>query len=99
MSGFIQVEVACALPERQQLVSLQLLDGCTVEEALAAADLAAAFPEIDFAACPVGIHGRACRRDTVLRDGDRVEVYRPLVADPKDARHRRVALGKTMKKA
>ncbi|GAB3266229.1 RnfH family protein [Chitinimonas naiadis] len=99
MSDTIQVEVACAIPDKQRLVVLHLAAGSTVADALAASGLAAMFPELTLADCPVGVHGRVCAPNAVLRELDRVEVYRPLLADPKDARHRRVALGKTMKKA
>lgn len=88
----IAVTVALALPDRQEVVALRLEDGSTVADALARSDLARRFPEVDLAAAPVGIWSRPCARSAVLRDGDRVEVYRPLKADPKEMRRRRARL-------
>ena len=66
-----------------------LAEGSTLRDALQASGLVTA--GLDMASCPVGIFGKKKTPDTVLRDGDRVEIYRPLVADPMDARRRRVA--------
>lgn len=77
----LRVEVVTALPGRADRVALELEEGATVRAALAAAGR----PE----APAVGIHGRRVTLDTPLRDGDRVELYRPLGADPKEARRRR----------
>ena len=77
----LRVEVVEALPESAWRVGLSLEVGATVADALRAAGRAAAGP--------VGIHGRRASLDHVLVDGDRVEIYRPLRADPKDARRRR----------
>lgn len=88
----ISVTVALALPHRQEVVALRLGEGSTVADALAAANLARYFPEMDLAAARVGIWSRPCARTTRLRDGDRVEIYRPLRADPKEMRRRRARL-------
>jgi hypothetical protein len=88
----ISVTVAAALPGLQEVVELELADGATVAEALARSGLVARFPRIDFAAARVGIWSRPCRRDTALRDGDRVEIYRDLKADPKEMRRKRARL-------
>lgn len=88
----ISVTVALALPDRQEVVALRLEDGSTVGEALARADSGGRFPEVDLATAPVGIWSRPCERSTPLRDGDRVEVYRPLQADPKEMRRQRARL-------
>jgi putative ubiquitin-RnfH superfamily antitoxin RatB of RatAB toxin-antitoxin module len=85
----IRVFVAMALPDRQEVIELELRAGSTVADALAAARLAARFPEIDLERAAVGIWSRTCARDARLRDGDRVEVYRALRADPKEARRAR----------
>lgn len=86
----IGIEVVSALPQHQTIVQLRLEEGATVAEALVASGL---FPPPgdggDAAACKVGIWGRVVQRTQVLRDGDRVEVYRPLRADPKQARRRK----------
>jgi putative ubiquitin-RnfH superfamily antitoxin RatB of RatAB toxin-antitoxin module len=84
----ISVEVACAMPTGQEISALQLPHDATVDTALRASGLLERHPEIG-EATPVGIWGKVTSRDTPLRDGDRVEIYRPLVADPKAARRDR----------
>ena len=84
----IRVQV-CYLSPQVLLRELTLAEGSTLRDALRASAIEA--PGLDLATCPVGIFGKKKAPDTVLRDGDRVEIYRPLVADPKDARRRRVA--------
>jgi hypothetical protein len=83
----LRIEVVYALPGRQALRRVCLNEGSTVEDALRASGLLAEYPEIR--ALRVGIYGRPAPRDTVLRDRDRVEVYRPIRADPKEARRAR----------
>ncbi len=85
----IAVTVVYALPERASEIELKLPLGATVADALESSGLAANHPGVDLARCAVGVFGRRVERDRVLADGDRLEVYRPLVADPKDARRRR----------
>ena len=85
----IRVEVAYARPGAAIIRRLQLEAGCTLLEAVSVSGLLRDCPEIDLSRDRVGIFGRLARPDTVLRDGDRVEVYRPLTADPKEARRRR----------
>ena len=85
----IQIEVVYALAERQLLRRVSLAQGSTVEDAVRASGLAAEFPEID--PMRVGIYGKAVSKDTMLRDRDRVELYRPLKADPKEIRRARAA--------
>jgi putative ubiquitin-RnfH superfamily antitoxin RatB of RatAB toxin-antitoxin module len=85
----LAVTVVLALRDSATEVALRLPMGATVSDALAQSGLAALHPELDVAAAPVGIFGRRVERNHVLADGDRVEVYRSLVADPKDARRRR----------
>jgi putative ubiquitin-RnfH superfamily antitoxin RatB of RatAB toxin-antitoxin module len=85
----ITVSVVYALPERATEIELRLPSGATVAEALERSGLAGVHPEVDTLRCPVGIFGRRVQRQRVLADGDRIEVYRPLVAEPKDARRRR----------
>lgn len=80
----IRVEVVAAHVERQQVVPLALPAGATVEAALRASGLAGEVSEAG-----VGVWGRVVPPETVLREGDRVEIYRPLTADPKEARRRR----------
>ena len=85
----IAVEIVYALPDRQVLRRILLPDGSTVEDAIRVSGLRAAFPEMD--ATHVGIHGEPVPVTTVLRDRDRVEIYRPLRADPKEVRRTRAA--------
>jgi putative ubiquitin-RnfH superfamily antitoxin RatB of RatAB toxin-antitoxin module len=88
----MKVSVAVALPGRQEVIELELGPGATLADAIAAARLAERFPGVDFAAMRAGIWARAAKLATVLRDGDRVELYRPLNADPKDMRRTRAAV-------
>ncbi len=73
---------------------LRLNPGCTVGDAVRASGMLESCPEIDLARNRVGIFGRLTRPDAPLRDGDRVEIYRPLIADPKEARRRRAVKAK-----
>ena len=92
----LEVEVVFALPERQLLETVHVSEGATVQDALEAAALESRFPGEDFAAMPVGIWGRVVERERRVRDGDRIEVYRPLERDPKEARRQLALEGKTM---
>ena len=85
----LQIEIVYALTERQVLRRVSLREGSTVEDAVRASGLRAEFPEID--AMHVGIYGKTVSKDTLLRDRDRVELYRPLEADPKEIRRARAA--------
>jgi hypothetical protein len=87
----IRVEVVYALPQEQKVVALTLERGATVGDALIRSALAGEHSEIDLAQCRVGIYGRRVSSETILADGDRVEIYRPLTADPKQARRRRAS--------
>jgi len=98
MSGLIQIEVVYALHDRQKVVSVQLPDGSSVREAIERSGLLLEFPEIDLAKNKLGIWNKLAKIDAVLRDRDRVEIYRPLIADPKEVRRQRAAEGKVMKK-
>ena len=88
-SATIPVEVVYALPERQTLLVLQMPAGATVREAIEQSGVLQLHPEIDLSQAVVGIFGRRSSLDAHLREHDRVEIYRPLTADPKDARRRR----------
>ena len=85
----VTVDVVFARPERQVLRRVRVPAGSTVEDALAASGLAEGLGSLG--AVPVGIYGRAVPVRTIVRDGDRVEIYRPLRADPKDLRRLRAA--------
>ena len=83
------IEVAYALREEQVLLELEMAEGTTARQAVERSGILRRFPEIDLARAGLGIFGRAVSPDTPLRDGDRVEIYRPLIADPKLARRTR----------
>ena len=86
-----KVEVVYATPERQSLYAVNVAAGATVRDAIERSGVLAAFPEIDLARNRVGIHGKLATLGTPLGDDDRVEILRPLQADPKEARRRRAA--------
>lgn len=88
MADSIRVEVAYADPRRQFLRTVEIAEGSTVADALAASGLLAQLP--GFVPAGMGVFGRRVESDTRLRDGDRVELYRPLRIDPKQARRNRV---------
>ena len=92
----IEVEVVYALPERQALVAIALRAGATAGDAIEQSGIAGRFPERDLSGCRIGIWGRLADHDELLQDGDRVELYRPLEIDPREARRRLAAQGKTM---
>lgn len=94
----LTVEVVYATPREQVLESLNVAPGATVEDAIRQSGLLGRFPDIDLGVNRVGIFGKVAKLDATLNDGDRVEIYRPLIADPKEARKRRAAEGKSMKK-
>ena len=85
----ITVTVVYALPESATEIELTLPAGATVAEALDRSGLATRHPEVDLARCPVGVFGRRVDRSVTLSNGDRVEIYRSLIAEPRDARRRR----------
>lgn len=89
----ISIEVVYALPERQCLLTLQVEENCTAFDAVQHSGIGAQFPELDLTAAKLGIFGRVIEqpKQYILRDGDRVEIYRPLLIDPKAARRQRAA--------
>lgn len=97
-SATIRVEVVYARSERQELVTVNLREGATLKDALDASGLLQKYPEIDLAKNKFGIYAKLSKPDALLRDRDRVEIYRPLIADPKEMRKQRAAEGKVMKK-
>ena len=96
--GMIAVEVAYALPDRQTLLRLEVPEGTTVEEAIRRSGILERHPEIDLEGSKIGIFAKPVPASRVLREGDRVEIYRPLIADPKAVRKQRAEEGKRMKK-
>ena len=97
-TGTITVEIVYALPAQQPLLRAQLAEGATVEDAIRASGVLEAFPEIDLAKNKVGIFSKLVKLDETVRDRDRVEIYRPLIADPKEVRRKRAEEGKVTRK-
>jgi hypothetical protein len=94
----IRVEVAYAKLREQVLLELHVAAGTTAQQAIEQSGILQRFPEIDLKENKVGIFGKATKLDAPLQEGDRVEIYRPLIADPKEQRKKRAASGKEMKK-
>lgn len=94
----IRVEVVYALPAEQAILQVYLLEGATVEDAIRASGVLDAHPEIDLAKNKVGIFSKLVKLDETVRDRDRVEIYRPLIADPKEVRRKRAEEGKVTRK-
>jgi putative ubiquitin-RnfH superfamily antitoxin RatB of RatAB toxin-antitoxin module len=92
----IQIEVAYATQDSQRIVALRVPPDTLVREALRLSGIAAEFPEIDIVKCPVGIFGRQVNDEYRVAAGDRVEIYRPLERDPREARRELAARGLTM---
>lgn len=93
----IMVEVAYALPHEQLIISLKVKADITAEAAIRASGILEKFPEINLAHYQIGIFGKLTRLDTSLRHLDRIEIYRALIADPKQVRRQRAAKGNLMK--
>ena len=91
------VEVAYALPDKQSLISLEVEEGTTIKEAIEASGVLDTYDQIDLTRDKVGIFSKFATLDTVLREKDRIEIYRPLIADPKKVRKERAAKGKSMR--
>ncbi len=94
----MQVEVAYALPDEQIVHVVEGEPGMTLEQAIRDSGILEAHPEIDLSKNKVGVFGKAAKLDAVLYPGDRVEIYRPLIADPKEARKKRASQGKALRK-
>jgi putative ubiquitin-RnfH superfamily antitoxin RatB of RatAB toxin-antitoxin module len=97
-SSEIMVEVAYALPDEQLIVPVKVKAGITAEQAIQSSGILSKYPEIDLAINKIGIFGKLSKLDMPLRHLDRVEIYRPLIADPKEVRKQRAADGRVMKK-
>ncbi|MEO1940041.1 RnfH family protein [Candidatus Thioglobus sp.] len=91
------VEVAYALEKKQSLLSLEVDEGTTLKQAIETSGILDKYPQIDLKIDKTGIFGKIAKLDTVLREKDRVEIYRPLIADPKKVRKERAAQGKEMR--
>ncbi len=88
------VEVAYATPEEQVILSVTAAEGATVQQVIEASGILQHFPEIDLAENKVGIFSKICKLEQPVNEGDRVEIYRPLLIDPKEHRRQRAVKGK-----
>ena len=95
----VGIEVVFGRLDSQSLVALSLEKGATVAVAIDRSGLARVYPDESLSDLSTGIWGRVVDRDCVLKDGDRVEVYRPLQLDPREARRRLAQLGLTMRES
>lgn len=89
VENLIDIEVAYANPERQVIVALRMSVGTTVLQAIDKSGLLTIFPEIDSADLQVGVFGAVCKLEQLVKQADRIEIYRPLIHDPKEARRQR----------
>jgi putative ubiquitin-RnfH superfamily antitoxin RatB of RatAB toxin-antitoxin module len=91
MSGEVQIVVVYATPQDEFLHPMRVAPGTTIGQAIEGSGVLSRFPEINLVTQPVGIYGKKKTLDTVLRERDRIDIYRPLLADPKDSRRKRAA--------
>jgi putative ubiquitin-RnfH superfamily antitoxin RatB of RatAB toxin-antitoxin module len=98
MRARTKIEIAYATPERQIILEREVDAGSSARSAVKASGIERHFPEIDLDACDLGVFGKTVADDYALSDGDRIEIYRPLIADPKEVRRQRAARGLQMKK-
>lgn len=96
-SNTLTVEITYALPEKQTLYSFDVPVGTSLNKAIELSGIQSIHPELDLKATKVGIFGKIAPREQILEAKDRIELYRPLFADPKEIRKQRAAEGKTMK--
>ena len=92
------VEVAYALPAQQVILALDVARNATIEDVIRQSGILERFPDIDLAVNRVGVFGKLAKLADTLHPGDRVEIYRPLIADPKQVRKQRAREGKVMRK-
>ena len=98
MPELMDIEVVYALPKKQEILPVKLPAGATVREAIETSGILRKYPEIDLGKNKIGVFAKLTKSDALLRNRDRVEIYRPLIADPKEVRKQRAAEGKVMKK-
>lgn len=94
MTSMITIEVVYGLPDKQSLLSLDVEEGATVESAIVASGIQQMYAEIDLTQNKVGIWNRTARLSDKVKNNDRIEIYRPLIADPKEVRKRRAEKAK-----
>ena len=98
MSDLISIEVVYALPRKQEIFTVKVPEGANVRQAIEACGVLQKYPEIDLTKNKLGVFAKLAKPDALLRNRDRVEIYRTLIADPKEVRKQRAAEGKIMKK-
>lgn len=96
--ALIRVEVAYARPDEQVIIPVEVAAGATLEQVILQSRIQERFPDIDLNTAKVGVFGKLGKLSAAVRAGDRVEIYRPLLADPKVVRKKRAAEGKPMRK-
>ena len=94
----MMVEVIYALPEEQILFNVALNVAVTVKDVILQSKILEEYSELDIDSMDVGLFGKATKMEQIVRDKDRIEIYRPLIADPKEVRKRKAAEGKKLKK-
>ena len=90
----MKIEVVYALPDTATCLCVEVAEGSQVEEAIIASGILEKCPQIDRESLTVGVWNRTCKLTQILKEGDRIEIYRPLIADPKDARRKRAEKAK-----
>ena len=98
MTNKISVEVVYGLPDEQALLTVEVAEGTEVRDVIVASKITDRFPDIDLETVKVGLFGKLTKMNQPVRSRDRIEIYRPLIADPKEVRKRRAAEGKRLKK-
>lgn len=98
MAKTFTVEVIYALPDQQELLNVNLIEGQTAQDAIEKSGVLKRHPDLQIEGMVIGLFGKKTKMAQVLRDRDRIEIYRPLIADPKEVRKRKAAEGKKLKK-
>lgn len=94
----ITVEVVYALPDEQTLLAFEIDQGATAKDVITQSGVLRQYPDIDLATQKIGLFGKVVKLDHQVREKDRIEIYRPLIADPKDVRKKKADEGKVLKK-
>jgi len=97
-SAQIMVELVYALPEEQTLLAFEIDEGATAEDVINKSGILEQYPELDLTKNKIGLFSKLIKLDHLMREKDRIEIYRPLIADPKEIRKKRAAEGKALKK-
>lgn len=98
-TDLILVEVAYALPDEQLILEIEVPADCKVEEAIKRSGMLERYPQINLETDKVGIFGKMCKLNAELHNKDRIEIYRPLIADPKESRRQKAEMAKKKKPA